>query len=84
MAAAVLQQEEKNKELGVDLPDPVAATRTGALLPAPPNPRYRIAVVGFLAPGGPALNSDKNRSAFACSLPPRRPRTPPPADGACG
>eukprot|EP00616_Rhizochromulina_sp_CCMP1243_P000648 CAMPEP_0118961424 /NCGR_PEP_ID=MMETSP1173-20130426/107_1 /TAXON_ID=1034831 /ORGANISM="Rhizochromulina marina cf, Strain CCMP1243" /LENGTH=558 /DNA_ID=CAMNT_0006909593 /DNA_START=15 /DNA_END=1691 /DNA_ORIENTATION=- len=55
-------QEQKNKELGVELPDVMAVARSGGLLPPPPSPRYRLAVVGFTAPGGPSVNTDKNKN----------------------
>merc|ERR1719230_1281708 len=33
-----------------------------ALLPPPANPKYKLAVVGFTAPGGPAMNTDKDKT----------------------
>ena len=36
--------------------------RVNALLPAPANPRYKMAVIGFTAPGGPEMNTDKDKT----------------------
>ena len=33
-----------------------------ALLPQPKEPKYKLAVVGFTAPGGAAMNTDKDKT----------------------
>eukprot|EP00854_Cymbomonas_tetramitiformis_P025056 gene25056-30568_t len=37
-------------------------SRQNTLLPAPENPKYKLAHVGFTAPGGPDFNTDKDVS----------------------
>merc|ERR1719487_459740 len=33
-----------------------------SLLPSPASPKYKLAVVGFTAPGGPSMNTDKDKT----------------------
>merc|ERR1719161_1551438 len=41
---------------------PQAAQYSLSLLPAPKNPLYKLAVIGFTAPGGPSMNTDKDKT----------------------
>jgi hypothetical protein len=41
------------------LPNTIKSMRFNDLLPAPANPKYKLVVIGFTAPGGWAYNADK-------------------------